>query len=90
MRQIQTILWSPINFAQGLSQRPEISFALSVRSRYLTKASPQHEAHAKHLLRYVWGRKHAKITWCASKVHFPFKTGQFHSYADSNWAYVLL
>ena len=68
---------------------PEISFALSVLSRYLTKATPQHGAHAKHLLRYVWGRKHAKITWCASKVHFPFKAGQFHSYADSSWADVL-
>ena len=68
---------------------PEISFALSVLSRYLTKATPQHGAHAEHLLRYVWGRKHAKITWCASKVHFPFKAGQFHSYADSSWADVL-
>jgi hypothetical protein len=68
---------------------PEISFALSVLSRYLTKATPQHGAHAKHLLRYVWGRKHAKITWCAKKVHFPFKAGQFHSYADSSWADVL-
>ncbi len=45
---------------------PEISFALSVLSRYLTKSTPQYGAHAKHLLRYVWGRKHAKITWCVS------------------------
>ena len=33
----------------------EISYALSVLSRYLTKATPQHGIHAKHLLRYVWG-----------------------------------
>ena len=43
----------------------------------------------KNLLRYGWGRKHAKITWCASKVHFPFKAEQFHSFADSSWADVL-
>jgi hypothetical protein len=33
---------------------PEISYALSVLSRYLTQATLQHGIHAKHLLRYVW------------------------------------
>ena len=65
---------------------PEISYALSVLSRYLTKATPQHGIHAKHLLRYVWGRRHAKLTWCAAKVNPPFQSGQFHSFADSSWA----
>jgi hypothetical protein len=59
---------------------PEISYALSVLSRYLTKATPQHGIHAKHLLRYVWGRRHAKLTWCAGKVNPPFQAGQFHSF----------
>jgi hypothetical protein len=45
---------------------PEISFALSVLSRYLTKSTPHYGTHAKHLLRYVLGHKHAKITWCVS------------------------
>jgi hypothetical protein len=54
---------------------PEISYALSVLSRYLTKATPQHGIHAKHLLRYVWGCRHAKLTWCAGKVNPPFKQG---------------
>ena len=37
----------------------------------------------------MWGCKNAKITWYASKVHFPLKVGQLHSYADSSWADVL-
>jgi hypothetical protein len=32
---------------------PEILYALSVLSRYLTKVTPQHGIHDKHLLRYV-------------------------------------
>ena len=59
---------------------PEISYALSVLSRYLTKTTPQHGIHTKHLLRYVWGRRHAKLTWCAGKVNPPFQAGQFHSF----------
>jgi hypothetical protein len=51
--------------------------------------TPQHGIHAKHLLRYVWDRRHAKLTWCAGKVNPPFQTGQFHSFADSSWADVI-
>jgi hypothetical protein len=73
----------------GVNTSPEISYALSVLSRYLTKATTQHGIHAKHLLRYVWGRRHAKLTWCAGKVNPPFQAGQFHSFADSSWADVI-
>jgi len=73
----------------GVNTSPEISYALSVLSRYLTKATTQHGIHAKHLLRYVWGRSHAKLTWCAGKVNPPFQAGQFHSFADSSWADVI-
>jgi hypothetical protein len=68
---------------------PEISYALSVLSRYLTKVTPQHGIHDKHLLCYVWGRRHAKLTWCAGKVNPPFQAGQFHSFADSSWVDVI-
>jgi hypothetical protein len=61
----------------GVNTSPEISYALSVLSRYLTKATTQHGIHAKHLLRYVWGRRHAKLTWCAGKVNSPFKQDNF-------------
>ena len=44
----------------GVITSLEILYTLSVLSRYLTKATPQHGIHAKHLLRYVWGRRHAK------------------------------
>ncbi len=64
---------------------PEISYALSVLSRYLTKDTPQYDIHDKNLLRYVWGRRYAKLTWCTGKVSPPFKTGQFHSFSDSSW-----
>ncbi len=40
----------------GVNTSPEISYSLSVLSRYLTKATPQYGSHVKHLLRYVWGR----------------------------------
>ena len=78
-----------MNLVQGLSKTSGDFFALSVLSRYLTKVTPQHGAYAKHILWYVWGCKHAKITWYASKVHFPLKVGQLHSYADSSWSDVL-
>ena len=80
---------SSMNLVQGLSKTSGDFFALSVLSRYLTKVTPQHGAYAKHILWYVWGCKHAKITWYASKVHFPLKAGQLHSYADSSWEDVL-
>ena len=33
---------------------PEISYAFSALSRYLTQATLQYGIHTKHLLRYVW------------------------------------
>jgi hypothetical protein len=73
----------------GVNASPEISYALSVLSRYLTKATTQHGIHAKHLLRYVWGRRHAKLTRCSGKVNPPFQAGKFHSFTDSSWADVI-
>jgi hypothetical protein len=64
---------------------PEISYALSVLSRYLTTVTPQYDIQDKHLLCYVWDRRHAKLTWCVGKVSPPFKAGQFHSFTDSSW-----
>jgi len=37
----------------GVITSPEILYALSVLSTYLTKATPQHGIHTKHLLSYV-------------------------------------
>jgi len=50
---------------------PEISYTLSILSCYLTKTTPQHVIHAKHLFRCVWDRRYAKLTWCAEKVNPP-------------------
>ena len=37
----------------------------------------------------MWGRRHAKLTWCTTKVNPPFQSGQFHTFADSSWAEVV-
>ena len=73
----------------GVITSPEILYVLSVLWCYLTKVTPYHDIHVKHLLRYVWDHRHAKLTWCAGKVNPPFKTGQIHSFADSSWADIL-
>ena len=52
---------------------PEISYTLSVLSRYLTNATPQYGIHVKNLLRYVWVRRYSKLSWCAGKVNPPFQ-----------------
>ncbi len=77
--------WSVISCFLGVNTSPEISYSLSVLSCYLTKDTPQDDIHTKHLLCYVWNRRHVKLTWWSSKVNPPFETGQFHSFIDSSW-----
>ncbi len=43
-------------------------------------------AFAKQVVRYAWGRREAKLTWCASKSKSPFNPGEFGTWADSSWA----
>ena len=33
--------------------------------------------YAKEVVRYAWGRREAKLTWCASKVKLPLVPGEF-------------
>ena len=38
------------------------------------------------VVRYVWGRREAKLTCCASKVKLLLTPGEFESWVDSSWA----
>jgi hypothetical protein len=42
--------------------------------------------YAKQVVRYAWGRRDAKLTWCASKAKVPLRPGDIGSFADSSWA----
>ena len=49
---------------------PEISWALSLLTKYMTKAGPIHLGTAKKILRYLQGRKKTPITWCLLLLFF--------------------
>ena len=65
---------------------PEISWALSVLTKYMTKAGPLHLATAKKVLRYLQGRKSIPITWCAQACQEPHLPGHIYGYADASFA----
>jgi len=65
---------------------PEISWALSLLTKYMTKAGPLHLALAKKILRYLQGRKKIPITWCAQHCTPPHLPGHIYGYADSSFA----
>jgi hypothetical protein len=64
----------------------EIGFVMSGLTRYMMKPTQKLGEHAKQVVRYAWGRRDAKLTWCASKVKTPLRPGDIGSYADSSWA----
>ncbi len=45
---------------------PEIMYALSALTWYMTRATSQHYGYVKQVLRYLKGVKHLKLTWCRS------------------------
>ncbi len=65
---------------------PEIMYALSALTRFMTSATTQHYGYAKQVLRYLKGVKHLKLTWCAQTVKAPFQRGQLFGFADASWA----
>jgi hypothetical protein len=46
---------------------PEISWIISVLTRYMTKAGEPHMAAAKKVLRYLQSRKKIPLKWCATE-----------------------
>ena len=69
------ILYITINTA------PEIMYAVSALTRFMTRATSQHYGYAKQVLRYLKGVKHLKLTWCAQTVKAPFQRGQLFGFA---------
>ncbi len=62
---------------------PEIMYALSALTRFMTRATSQHYGYAKQVLRHLKGVKHLKLTWCAQTVKAPFQRGQLFGFADA-------
>lgn len=65
---------------------PEISWITSQLARYMAKPGAPHMAAAKKVLRYLQGRKHIPITWCAAHCRAPHKPGHVYGYADASFA----
>ena len=65
---------------------PEISWITSQLARYMAKPGEPHMAAAKKVLRYLQGRKHIPITWCAASCRAPHKPGHVYGYADASFA----
>ncbi len=64
---------------------PEIGFVMSCLTRYMTKPTQKLGEYAKQVVRYVWGRRDAKLTWCTSKAKSSLRPGDFGSFDDSSW-----
>eukprot|EP00961_Rhodomonas_salina_P180366 2434588-Rhodomonas_salina.1 len=43
--------------------RPDISFAVNQCARFMSNPGPDHVAAAKHILKYLKGTKHLKLTY---------------------------
>eukprot|EP00961_Rhodomonas_salina_P012561 169185-Rhodomonas_salina.1 len=43
--------------------RPDISFAVNQCARFMSNPGPEHVAAAKHILKYLKGTKHLKLTY---------------------------
>jgi hypothetical protein len=69
----------------SVNTMPEIGFVMSCLTRYITKATQKLGEYAKQVVRYVWGRRDAKLTWCASTAKAPLRPGDIGSFADSSW-----
>ena len=65
---------------------PEIMYALSALTRFMTRATSQHYGYAKQVLRYLKGVKHLKLTWCVQTVKAPFQRCQLFGFTDASWA----
>ena len=65
---------------------PEISYALSVLSRYLANPGETHMAYAKKILRYLKGRRSIPIRYCAQTCTQPYLPGHLYGYSDASFA----
>ena len=68
----------------SVNTMPEIGFVMSCLTRYMTKPTQKLGEYAKQVVRYTWGRRDAKLTWCASKTKVPLRPGDIGSFVDSS------
>ena len=64
----------------------EIGYVMSCLTRYMTKPTQKLGEYVKQVVCYTWGRREAKLTWCARKVKLPLMSDEFESWSDSSWA----
>ncbi len=57
----------------------EIGYVMSCLTRYMTKPTQKLGEYAKQVVCYTWGRREAKLTWCASKVKLSLMSDEFES-----------
>jgi len=65
---------------------PEISWTVSLLSKYMIRPGPTHLVVAKKLLRYLKGRKNVTLRWCAQDYTGTHKPGTIYGYADASFA----
>jgi len=65
---------------------PEISWAVSVLSKYMIRPSPTHLVIAKTFLRYQKNRKNVTLRWCAEDCTGAHLPGTIYGYADASFA----
>lgn len=65
---------------------PEISYALSVLSRYLANPGETHLSYAKKILRYLKGRQSIPLRYCAQTCPAPYLPGHVYGYSDASFA----
>jgi hypothetical protein len=69
----------------SVNTMPEIDFVMICLTRYMTKPTQKLGEYAKQVVRYAWGRRDAKLTWCDNKAKDHLRPGNIGSFADSSW-----
>jgi hypothetical protein len=50
----------------SVNTMPEIGYAMSCLTRYITQPTQKLVEYARQVVHCAWGRREAKLTWCAS------------------------
>lgn len=73
----------------AINTQPLIAQPVNALARFMTTANSELYVLAKGVLRYLKGVKSRKISWCASRVKFPFVPCEIFAYSDASWADVV-
>jgi len=67
-----------------INAMPQLCYAMSCLTRYMSKATPAHLTYANVALRYLIGVKGRQLTWCGQRV--ALLLGEILSFVDFSWA----